>query len=89
MFDWFKKEIPVVVEVPVEPVATHRASMPRTRIVGTFIPLQDFEGRMPNGELLGLYKKGKTYYLRDGNQLLATLCTQWEAEKRIIITSGD
>ena len=66
----------------------YRASMPRAKVLATFTPLQNFEGYTPGGDLLGLYKKGKTYYIREGNNLLAGLCEQWKEENLIVVNGG-
>ena len=34
------------------------------------------------------YIRGKTYYIREGNEMLALLCAAWESEGKIIISGG-
>jgi hypothetical protein len=84
MFGFKKKPTPEPVKQE-EDSPVYKASMPRTRVEGYFIPLQDFEGFTDRGELLGQYKKGKTYYLRKGNVLLKNLCDKWQSENLITV----
>ena len=63
----------------------YRASMPRTRVVAIFIPTRNFRGENKAGELLGIYKQGSRYYIREGNNMLAELCADWESEGLITI----
>lgn len=62
-----------------------RASMPRARVVAVFVPRRSFRGENKRGELLGIYKQGSRYYIREGNNMLAELCAEWEAENLITI----
>ncbi len=73
-----------------EPTARplHHATMPTALVVAIFKPTQSFAGYDPNGELLGHYIKGKTYYIREGNTMLAELCKQWQSEGKIILPGG-
>jgi hypothetical protein len=71
--------------VLVEDSPVYKASMPKTKVIGYFIPLHNFEGYTDGGELLGHYKEGKTYYLREGNNLLAQLCEKWVKDNRITV----
>ena len=80
---WFGWKEPTP-EVPL----IYRAAMPRTRVVATFMPTRDFRGETKAGELLGLYKQGRHYYIREGNNMLAELCADWETEGLIKIARG-
>lgn len=66
----------------------HHASMPRTRVLAIFIPTRDFRGEKKNGELLGMYKKGSRYYIRENNSMLEKLCADWETKGLIQIKRG-
>ena len=80
----FSTPVPEFVE-PVEEKPVFKASMPRNRVVGYFVPLEDFEGYTPQKELLGYYKQGRTYYLRAGNTMLADLAKQWKTDGLVAI----
>ncbi len=66
----------------------YRASMPRTRVIAIFVPTRNFSGKTKDGDLLGMYKHGSRYYIREGNNMLAELCAKWETEGLIKITRG-
>lgn len=67
----------------------HKAAMPTAPVVAQFIPTESFEGFRPDsGELLGHYKKGARYHIRQGNQMLADLAKQWESEGKVIVVGG-
>jgi hypothetical protein len=85
MFKLIKKLLGIAPTVLEEDLPIYKASMPRTKVIGYFIPLHNFEGYTDGGELLGHYKKGRTYYLREGNNLLAQLCEKWVEDKRITV----
>jgi hypothetical protein len=85
MFNLIKKLLGIAPTVLEEDLPIYKASMPRTKVIGYFIPLHNFEGYTDGGELLGHYKKGRTYYLREGNNLLAQLCEKWVEDKRITV----
>jgi hypothetical protein len=85
MFKLIKKLLGIAPTVLEEDLLVYKASMPRTKVIGYFIPLHNFEGYTDGGELLGHYKKGRTYYLREGNNLLAQLCEKWVEDKRITV----
>lgn len=74
------------VRVTASPV--HHATMPKKRIVAMFQPTLDFMGYDLDGNLLGSYRRGKTYYIREGNSMLADLCQTWEGEGKITISGG-
>jgi hypothetical protein len=68
--------------------SVHHASMPRGRVVAIFIPARDFRGETKAGDLLGMYKQGRRYYIREGNNMLNELCANWESEGLIKINRG-
>ncbi len=72
----------------VESSFVYRASMPRSRVVAIFIPKRDFRGETKSGDLLGMYKAGSRYYIREGNNMLSELCADWETEGLITIKRG-
>lgn len=67
----------------------HRASMPRSRVLAIFIPTRDFRGETKSGDLLGIYKQGSRYYIREGNNMLSELCAEWETNGLINIKRGN
>jgi hypothetical protein len=85
MFKLIKKLLGIAPTVLEENLPIYKASMPQTKVIGYFVPLHNFEGYTDGGELLGHYKKGRTYYLREGNNLLAQLCEKWVEDKRITV----
>ena len=69
----------------------HKATKPTGQVIGTFVPNENFEGYRKTkdggrGELLGLYKQGKTYWIRAGNDMLMDLCKDWKKKGLITVT---
>lgn len=83
MKKWFSGK-----EIKLEELPVYRAAMPRTRVVAVFVPTRNFRGLTKKGELLGIYKQGSRYYIREGNNMLAELCADWESEGLITISRG-
>lgn len=86
MWNFIKKLLGKETNLKASPV--YRASMPRTRVVAVFVPTRDFRGENKAGELLGIYKQGSRYYIREGNNMLSELCADWESEGLIKIARG-
>lgn len=87
MFETIKKMFSKK-EIKTKSSLIHRVSMPRTRIVAIFIPKRNFRGETKSGDLLGVYKQGCRYYIREGNTMLSELCADWETEGLITIKRG-
>ena len=85
MFNFIKKLLGIAPTVLEEDLAVYKASMPRTKVIGYFIPIHNFEGYTDGGKLLGHYKEGRTYYIREGNHMLIALCKKWAEDKRITV----
>lgn len=83
------KKVDTPEPVPVASIKTkskevHVAGFPTAKVIRVFIPLKNFAGYDHNGNLLGMYKKGCRYFLREGNYMLQDLTNKWHADLFII-----
>ena len=61
-------------------MATVKQTIPTGTVISTFIPTQDFFCKTMQSQ----YVKGSTYYLREGNDKLATKVNEWLKDGLII-----